>query len=429
MQKKRSVGGTGGGRGKKQQQHTSRKTSQQQKQQQRQQRQLQQKKKKEEEASTTIVPDEEDREGDNTGEGRMGRRNTVTIIGLLLAVVVGGIAVATPIFHLNKETTVREGEEKTTELSSSFSSPSSRSSNQDADDVGGGSRREIFTEVLPYELLGMVEHDPQAFTQGLTFPWRWDDDDEDGDDDNNDDGGKIVFESTGIYGSSEVRKVNISSGKVLQRAKMNPKHFGEGMAYFPSEGIGDGSGAGVGRLILLTWQEKIGFVYDPKTLRVLDEFSFQTTTSQGWGITYDTQRDRFIVSDGSEYLHFWDRETYKEIRSPVAVHYRTAHMQTSKPMGRINELEWDHTTNTLLGNIWYQNIVVRIDPETGFVSTIYNFQSLYTHRTDKADSFNGIAIRRVRRRNINDDDGDVLWVTGKWWPHMYQVRIPKYKVT
>lgn len=249
--------------------------------------------------------------------------------------------------------------------------------------------------VIPsYGALVTLPHEITAFTQGLCFR------------PNND---SVVYESTGMYNESEVRMIDLSNGNVLERRSLPEHYFGEGMTYFPD--AKDGSP----RFVLLTWREQTGFIYDADTLEVVEEFSYKTTTSEGWGITYNPRDDNFIVSDGSAFLHFWDRnftETGK-----VEVKYKNRNMYESgvpaQPLQLINELEWDDRTGVVLANVYFQDMIVAIDPETGYVTTIYDLRSLYTNRHPKADVFNGIAL---------NSEGEV-WVTGKYWSHLYQVQL------
>lgn len=127
--------------------------------------------------------------------------------------------------------------------------------------------------------------------------------------------------------------------------------FGEGMAYWR------------GLLFQITWRSQKGFVYDATTLEVVDEFQFQTTTGQGWGITWDPCQGEFVVTDGSEFLHFWDKDTLAEKRKiPVT------RMDGSKA-NELNEIEWYR--GKILANVWFKDVLLVIDPATGTVEKEY----------------------------------------------------------
>jgi glutamine cyclotransferase len=240
-----------------------------------------------------------------------------------------------------------------------------------------------------YIVLEVLPHDESAFTQGLTFV----------------DGN--LYEGTGLYGESQLRRVDPQSGNVLSSHQMDRSHFGEGVAHFIDA-------TGEMRLIQLTWKEKEGFIYRVNDFQVIQEFTYETTTGEGWGITYDEASREFVVSDGSSWLVFWDRDSLQEKRR-IQVKRKRQVLQGQpqvQVVSHLNELEWDN--GTILANVWYQDVLIRIDPTTGFVIQVYDFSHLYKDRTPKADCFNGIAL--------TDTPGE-LFVTGKWWPHMYRVKL------
>jgi glutamine cyclotransferase len=259
----------------------------------------------------------------------------------------------------------------------------------------------LFTTQGTFELLETAPHDDKAFTQGLELV-----------------NSTHYWESTGLYGESQVRIVNIQTGEITHRHIMDDQYFGEGMCYYTDAQTGQG------RLIQLTWKEQTGFLYDPVTLEQFDSFSYSTTNSQGWGITFQPETRKFLVSDGSQYLHTWaaDRTnstvaspTMFEETSKVAVWFQVRGMQAASTLNMINELEWDpFQSDTVLANVFYQDSIVRIDIATGFVTAIYNLQSLFPNRPQSADVLNGIAVTSVANE---------LWVTGKLWPNMYRIRL------
>jgi glutaminyl-peptide cyclotransferase len=252
---------------------------------------------------------------------------------------------------------------------------------------------QIATIVQTFNILETIPHDSMAFTQGLTF-------------DPADSG--VVYESTGIYGRSDVRKVNIQTGEVILETDSPGNIFGEGLAYYPSI-VGDYQSAG--RLIHITWKNQLGYIFDSDSLQLLEEFQFSTARNEGWGITYNPNTDQFLVTDGSEFLHFWDRNRNEVKRIPVTL--QTLVSSPPEFVTNLNEIEWDNVTGTVLANIWQTDNIVRIDPTTGAVITVYDMSQLFPDRPWSADVLNGIAISPE-----ND-----LWVTGKLWPTMFRIEL------
>lgn len=255
-----------------------------------------------------------------------------------------------------------------------------------------------------YDVLATYPHDPNAFTQGLTYF-----------------GGRL-YEGTGLNGASELRELEMTpqgksaiTGNILQSTKLDEKYFGEGIAHYHDA---DGNE----RIIQMTWQEQTGFIYDAKTFEKLKEFRYETKTNEGWGITYDASKREFIVSDGSDYIFFWDRDTLHEKRR-VQVTLRQLLNNgdgddgeetkiSKRPVQHINELEM--VDGLVFANIWYQDVLVAIDPVDGQVVKVYDFSKLYTKRSPDADCFNGVSV---------SDKKDELLVTGKNWPSMYRIKL------
>lgn len=161
-------------------------------------------------------------------------------------------------------------------------------------------------------------------------------------------------------------------------------------------------------IVQLTWKNKVGFVYKAKNLEQIRDFQFETLTGEGWGITYDGTH--LIVSDGSEYLFFWDPETFEE-------HHRIRVLDPSgKAVHNLNELEF--VKGEVLANVWGSTDIARIDPESGHVLGILDCKSLLKEdmkRGSQQDVFNGIAY---------DSKSNTLIVTGKFWNSMYRLAIP-----
>lgn len=244
----------------------------------------------------------------------------------------------------------------------------------------------IATVTKSYKVLKVTDHDPSAFTQGLQVY-------------NNQ-----IVESTGLYGESLIRIWDPDAGTVIKETLLEKQYFGEGLTYYQDEG-------GIGRYILLTWKEKTAFIYDID-LNLLDSFQYQTETDEGWGITFDPLEQLFYVSDGSAYIHVWNLK-FQEIRKFVVSYELPQVSGTGKDLKHLNELEWDPSDGTVLANVWYQNILVRIWPKTGQVVQIYDLSDLYTNRSPKADCLNGIAHQ----------GGNRWWITGKLWPHLYLIEL------
>ena len=235
----------------------------------------------------------------------------------------------------------------------------------------------------------------------------------------------VLYESTGLYGESKVRQLDPQTGTVLLSKDLDSMYFGEGMAYVKGTMENNPMGNGNDILVQITWQEKVGFVYDADTLNRLYKFDFDTFTSEGWGITYIPETQQLVVSDGSDWLHVWDVNRVNE--SSDGVYYFTelkriqVHRSTGITVNYINELEY--VSGWILANIWYEDVIIRINPETGLIEEEYDFQDLWPlGQRVNADCFNGISI--VGEGNATASNGGVeLYVTGKNWPTVYRVKI------
>jgi glutamine cyclotransferase len=223
-----------------------------------------------------------------------------------------------------------------------------------------------------YRIIKKYSHDTGAFTQGLFFA------------DN------ALYEGTGLKGKSEVRKINIETGRVLKVFKLPDSYYGEGLA-----GFGD-------RMIQLTWKSRTGFVYDRDSFQIIKTFRY---FSEGWGLTYDGQR--LIMSDGSANLYFLDPETFKRT-GHINVHYR------KMPIMNLNELEY--VRGMIYANIWKTDIIAVIDPDTGRITGWINLEQLTRQSGGDREikTLNGIAY---------DSKNDRLFVTGKLWPYLYEIKL------
>lgn len=221
-----------------------------------------------------------------------------------------------------------------------------------------------------FEVTGRLPHDPSAYTQGLLWA----------------DG--VLFESTGQYGHSEVRRIDLPSGRILASRALPANRFGEGLALLK------------GRLYQLTWKSGVAYAWDATTLAPLDSFSY---AGEGWGLT--TDGTSLIMSDGSDSLRVVSPETFR-VERVVHVRYR------GDPLYKLNELEY--VDGEVLANVYQSNWVLRIDPRTGDVREVLDLADLYPERPPSAEVMNGIA---------RAPDGTQLLLTGKYWPVLFQVRL------
>ena len=229
--------------------------------------------------------------------------------------------------------------------------------------------------VSGYRVVRRLPHDPTAFTEGLFF--------RDGQ----------LFESTGYEGRSVIRRVELETGRVLQERPLDARYFGEGIV-----SLGD-------RLYQLTWQGHVGFVYDLKTFTPEGEFHYP---GEGWALTTDGRR--LIMSDGTPDIRFLDPVT----RAETGRLHVTAE---GRPLQQINELEW--VRGDIYANVWMTDRIARIDPATGAVRGWIDLAGLLGQphgegRFGEPDVLNGIAY---------DAKGDRLFVTGKNWPWLYEIKL------
>jgi glutamine cyclotransferase len=226
-----------------------------------------------------------------------------------------------------------------------------------------------------YEIVHAYPHDPGAWTEGLVY--------ENG----------FLYEGTGREGHSSLRKVELETGKVLQRVDLAAQYYGEGIAIYGQ------------KIVQLTWHQHVGFVYDKNSFALLREFDYPT---EGWGITYDGQR--LIMSDGTSTLHFLAPETFKEIGSvPV--------FADSAPVDNLNELEY--VNGEIYVNVWLTDRIAIIEPQTGRVVGWIDLTGLLSTEdlSQPVNVLNGIAY---------DAEHDRLFVTGKLWPKLFEIKlVPK----
>lgn len=233
----------------------------------------------------------------------------------------------------------------------------------------------ITPQVIPtytYQVVNSYPHDRNAYTQGLVF--------ENG----------VLYEGTGIYGRSTLRRVDLETGNILQIHRLPDYYFGEGVTTYGN------------KIIQLTYRGNVGFVYDKNSFEVLGEFYYST---EGWGITHDGKR--LIMSDGTSTLYFLHPETFEEIG-------RIEVSDNDAPVTGLNELEY--VQGEIYANVWLTDRIARIDPETGQVMGWIDLRGLLQPEdySEPVDVLNGIAY---------DAKNERLFVTGKLWPRLFEIEL------
>jgi glutaminyl-peptide cyclotransferase len=224
-----------------------------------------------------------------------------------------------------------------------------------------------------FKVVRSYPHDPEAFTEGLLY--------RDG----------FLYESTGLNGKSSIRKVNLETGKVVQSKDIPPQYFGEGLTVWNDTLVG------------LTWQTQTGFVFDLKTFEMRSQFSYP---GEGWGLTQNGKE--LIMSDGSAVLRFLDPKTFLEVR-------RIKVTADGIAVPQLNELEV--VGDEIFSNIWHTNTIARIDPSNGKIVGWIDLGKLYPNAgkgPTGENVMNGIAYDAEKKR---------LFVTGKLWPKIYEIKI------
>lgn len=225
--------------------------------------------------------------------------------------------------------------------------------------------------VYSYDIVNTYPHDVKAFTQGLVFA----------------DG--ILYESTGQEGASWVRKVDLATGAVQQQADIGPEYFGEGMVIRGDD------------IVTLTWRHQKGFIFDKATLAPKGEWTYQ---GEGWGLTSDATT--IYMSDGTAAIRKLDPSTLQETG-------RIDVKMNGRPVDKLNELEF--VKGEIWANVFETDRIARIDPATGEVKgVIYLGGLLKPEERRQTDVLNGIAY---------DAAGDRIFVTGKYWPKLFEIRV------
>jgi glutamine cyclotransferase len=223
------------------------------------------------------------------------------------------------------------------------------------------------------EVIHVYPHDPTAYTEGLFYL----------------DGN--LYESTGLERHSSIRKVKLETGEVLQKIEIPAQYFGEGIVNWN------------GRLISLTWKSHVGFLFDLATFKRQGEFHYD---GEGWALTQDGRQ--ILMSDGTPEIRFINPQTLKETR-------RITVTLDDKPVRNVNELEW--VKGEIYANVWQTDWILRIDAHDGRVIGLINLAGLLPASDrvpGQTDVLNGIAY---------DAKGDRLFVTGKNWPKLFEIRL------
>jgi glutamine cyclotransferase len=223
-----------------------------------------------------------------------------------------------------------------------------------------------------FKVVRSYAHSMEAYTQGLVY--------RDG----------HLYESTGLYGHSEVNVRSFPAGRVLKQYTLPGNYFGEGLAIVDDE------------LIQLTYREGTGFVYDLQTFELRRVFHYK---HEGWGLTYDGRQ--LIASDGSAKLHFINPKTYRRDRSLAVT-------LAGEPLRNLNELEY--INGAIFANVWQKHFIAKIDPQTGYVTATIDLSELAQAHllVPTVSVLNGIAYRPETK---------TLLVTGKLWPVLYEIEL------
>jgi len=225
-----------------------------------------------------------------------------------------------------------------------------------------------------YQVVHAFPHDRMAFTQGLEFH------------------AGFLYESTGLNGRSSLRKVRLDTGEVVQQINLSPEFFGEGITLLHDE------------IYQLTWQSQVGFVYSARDFRLLRRFAY---TGEGWGLTNNGRE--IFMSDGTAELRVIEAGNFKEKRR-IKVH------DGARPIDQLNELEF--VEGEILANVWQTDRIARISPTTGDVLGWIDLSGLLSpvYTVEPGAVLNGIAYDAAQKR---------LFVTGKLWPNLFEIRLAR----
>ncbi len=234
----------------------------------------------------------------------------------------------------------------------------------------------IYSNIVPkrngYKVINNYPHDRDAFIQGLVY-----------------DRG-VLFEGTGQKTGSSLREVELATGRVIRQHNLEASLFGEGITLYND------------RIYQVTWENKVGFVYDKSTFNLINKIYYST---QGWGLT--TIDDKIVMSDGTNVLYYFEPEMFTVV-SRIEVY------DNEKKVDQLNELEY--INGEIWANIWNTDLIARIDPICGRVIAYIDLKGLLpaSDRNPDTDVLNGIAY---------DREGERIFVTGKKWPALYEIRL------
>jgi len=245
---------------------------------------------------------------------------------------------------------------------------------------GGGSENlsqqitflsDLVPEVYSYRVVNEYAHDPKAYTQGLQYDDGW------------------LYEGTGNYGTSSIRRVNLETGEVSKIRILDQSLFGEGITVFGE------------RIYQVTYKSQVGFIYDKSSFEEIQKVYYQNR--EGWGLSHNGEE--LIMSDGTHVIYFLDPEMFT-INRQIEVYDQEG------PAQSLNELEYIH--GKIWANRYYTDEIVIIDPETGKVEGRINLKGILktTDRKSSTDVLNGIAWDAEKER---------IFVTGKYWPKLFEI--------
>jgi glutamine cyclotransferase len=229
------------------------------------------------------------------------------------------------------------------------------------------------SDIVGYSIVHTFPHDPHAFTQGLVYV----------------DG--HLYESTGLNGRSSLRMLDLNTGRLLQKYDLPTDYFAEGLTDWQNT------------LIQLTWRDHKAFVYDRFTFSLMKTFTYE---GEGWGITHD--RSHLIMSDGSSYLRVFDPKSFREVKRLHVLD------EQGHAVERLNELEY--VRGEIYANVWHSDRIARISPESGKLLGWIDASGL----RDPSDFGNPDA---VLNGIAYDAAGNRLFVTGKLWATLYEIKI------